>query len=41
VVDGYRLTTIDEYDLYRRAQAAGESIVARTGLPDRSKWKVV
>jgi cytosine/adenosine deaminase-related metal-dependent hydrolase len=41
VVDGYRLTTVDEHDLYRRAQAAGESIVARTGLPDRSKWKVV
>jgi len=41
VVDGYRLTTVDETDLYRRAQAAGESIVARTGLPDRSKWRVI
>jgi 5-methylthioadenosine/S-adenosylhomocysteine deaminase len=41
VVDAYRLTTVDETDLYRRAQTAGESIVARTGLPDRSKWKVV
>jgi len=41
VVDGYHLTTVDEADLYRRAQAAGESIVARTGLPNRAKWKVV
>jgi 5-methylthioadenosine/S-adenosylhomocysteine deaminase len=41
VVDGYRLITMDEQDLYRRAQAAGESIVARTGLPDRAKWKVI
>jgi 5-methylthioadenosine/S-adenosylhomocysteine deaminase len=41
VVDGYRLTTVDERDLYRRAQAAGESIVARTGLPNRAKWKAV
>ncbi len=41
VVDGYHLTTVDEIDLYRRAQAAGESIVARTGLPNRAKWKVV
>ncbi|HZQ59089.1 MAG TPA: amidohydrolase [Acidimicrobiales bacterium] len=38
VVDGYRLTTVDEHDLYRRAQAAGEAIVARSGLPDRAKW---
>jgi cytosine/adenosine deaminase-related metal-dependent hydrolase len=38
VVDDYRLTTVDEYDLYRRAQAAGEAIVARSGLPDRAKW---
>jgi 5-methylthioadenosine/S-adenosylhomocysteine deaminase len=41
VVDAYRLTTVDEFDLYRRAQAAGESIVARTGLPNRAKWPVV
>jgi len=38
VVDAYRLTTVDEHDLYRRAQAAGEAIVARSGLPDRAKW---
>lgn len=41
VVDGYRLTTVDEDDLYRRAQAAGEAIVARSGLPDRAKWRMV
>ena len=38
VVDAYRLVTIDERALYRRAQSAGEAIVARTGLPDRAKW---
>jgi cytosine/adenosine deaminase-related metal-dependent hydrolase len=38
VVDDYRLTTLDEHDLYRRAQAAGEAIVSRSGLPDRAKW---
>jgi cytosine/adenosine deaminase-related metal-dependent hydrolase len=38
VVDGYRLTTVDEHGLYRRAQTAGEAIVARSGLPDRAKW---
>jgi 5-methylthioadenosine/S-adenosylhomocysteine deaminase len=38
IVDAYRLTTVDEHALYRRAQAAGEAIVARTGLPDRAKW---
>jgi 5-methylthioadenosine/S-adenosylhomocysteine deaminase len=38
VVDAYRLTTLDEHDLYRRAQAAGEAIVARSGLPNRAKW---
>ncbi len=41
VVDAYRVTTLDELDLYRRAQTAGEAIVTRTGLPDRSKWTFV
>jgi cytosine/adenosine deaminase-related metal-dependent hydrolase len=40
VVDNYRLTTLDEHDLYARAQRAGEAIVERTGLPDRAKWPV-
>jgi cytosine/adenosine deaminase-related metal-dependent hydrolase len=38
VVDDYRLTTIDEDRLYREAQAAGERIAARSGLPDLAKW---
>jgi 5-methylthioadenosine/S-adenosylhomocysteine deaminase len=41
VVDAYRLVTVDEDALYRRAQSAGEAIVARTGLPDRAKWPTV
>ncbi|MFF2848204.1 amidohydrolase family protein [Streptomyces sp. NPDC058001] len=41
VVDNYRCTTIDEDDLLRRAQTAGEGIVARSGLPDRAKWLTV
>jgi 5-methylthioadenosine/S-adenosylhomocysteine deaminase len=41
VVDSYRLVTLDERALYRRAQSAGEAIVARTGLPDRAKWPKV
>ncbi|MFJ4772234.1 amidohydrolase family protein [Streptomyces uncialis] len=41
VVDDYRCTTIDEDDLLRRAQTAGEGIVARSGLPDRAKWPTV
>ncbi|MDZ7733240.1 MAG: amidohydrolase family protein, partial [Acidimicrobiia bacterium] len=41
VVDGGRLTTVDEATLYARAQAAGEAIVARSGLPDRAKWPTV
>ncbi|MGW6461852.1 amidohydrolase family protein [Streptomyces sp. NPDC055078] len=41
VVDDYRCTTIDEDDLLRRAQTAGEGIVARSGLPDRAKWLTI
>jgi cytosine/adenosine deaminase-related metal-dependent hydrolase len=41
VVDNYRCTTIDEDDLLRRAQVAGEGIRARSGLPDRAKWPTV
>ncbi|WP_405639827.1 amidohydrolase family protein [Streptomyces uncialis] len=41
VVDDYRCTTVDEDDLLRRAQKAGEGIVARSGLPDRAKWPTV
>ncbi|HLI15744.1 MAG TPA: amidohydrolase [Acidimicrobiales bacterium] len=41
VVDGYRLTTIDEGALYEAAQRAGEAIVRRSGLPVRRKWPVI
>jgi len=41
VVDAYRCTTIDEDDLLRRAQRAGEGIRQRSGLPDRAKWLTV
>jgi cytosine/adenosine deaminase-related metal-dependent hydrolase len=41
VVDAYRLTTIDEEDLYRRAQLAGEAITKRSGLPNKAKWPVI
>lgn len=41
VVANYRLTTVDEDDLYRRAQRAGEAITQRSGLPDKAKWPVL
>ena len=40
VVDGGRMTTLDEDRLYAEAQRAGESIVVRSGLPDKAKWPV-
>ena len=41
VVDGYRLTTVDEDALYAAAQRAGEAICRRSGLPDLAKWPVL
>ncbi len=41
VVDGYRLTTVDEDALYAAAQRAGEEICRRSGLPDLAKWPVL
>jgi cytosine/adenosine deaminase-related metal-dependent hydrolase len=41
VVDDYRCTTIDEDALWARAQDAGESITARSGLPDKAKWPLL
>jgi cytosine/adenosine deaminase-related metal-dependent hydrolase len=38
VVDNYRCTTIDEDRFYDEVQRAGESIVARSGLPNKAKW---
>jgi cytosine/adenosine deaminase-related metal-dependent hydrolase len=41
VVENYRCTTVDEDDLLRRAQRAGDGIRRRSGLPDRAKWPTV
>ena len=41
VVDDYRCTTIDEDALYAAAQAAGEAITTRSGLPNKMKWPVI
>lgn len=41
VVEDYRCTTIDQDRLWREAQAAGEAITARSGLPDQAKWPVI
>jgi cytosine/adenosine deaminase-related metal-dependent hydrolase len=41
VVESGRMTLVDEAEVYRQAQAAGEAIIARTGLPRRLKWPVV
>lgn len=38
VVDGYRMTTIDEDRLYSECQRAGEAIARRSRLVAPSKW---
>jgi cytosine/adenosine deaminase-related metal-dependent hydrolase len=38
VVDDGHCTTLDEQRLWAEAQRMGEAIVARSGLPDRSKY---
>jgi cytosine/adenosine deaminase-related metal-dependent hydrolase len=40
VIDGYRSTRLDEEALYRRAQAAGEALVARSGVPAVRRWPI-
>jgi 5-methylthioadenosine/S-adenosylhomocysteine deaminase len=40
VVEGGRMTTVDEEALYAAAQEAGEAITARSGLPDKAKFPV-
>lgn len=40
VVEDGHVTGIDEAALWRQAQAAGEAIVVRAGLPDRAKWPI-
>ncbi|MGH9211967.1 MAG: amidohydrolase family protein [Acidimicrobiales bacterium] len=41
VVDDYRCTTVDQDRLWAEAQAAGEAITGRSGLPDKAKWPVL
>jgi 5-methylthioadenosine/S-adenosylhomocysteine deaminase len=41
VVEDHRVTTIDEERLWADAQAAGEAITGRSGLPDKAKWPVL
>jgi cytosine/adenosine deaminase-related metal-dependent hydrolase len=41
LVEDYRCTTIDEDELWAQAQQMGESITARSGLPDKAKWPVI
>lgn len=38
VVEAGVMTTVDESTFYQRCQVAGESITARSGLPDKAKW---
>ncbi|MBX6388579.1 MAG: amidohydrolase family protein [Frankia sp.] len=40
VVADYHHTSIDEERLYAEAQAAGEAITARSGLPAKSRWPI-
>ena len=40
VVEGGRMTTIDEQQLYARAQSMGEAITLRSGLPDKAKYPI-
>jgi 5-methylthioadenosine/S-adenosylhomocysteine deaminase len=41
VVDHGHLTTLDEERLFAEAQRAGSDLVARSGLPDRTRWPIV
>ena len=41
VVEDGRITAFDEERFYQECQAAGEAVVARSGLPDRAKFPVI
>jgi len=41
VVEAGRITALDEERFYAECQAAGEAVVARSGLPDRAKFPVI
>jgi 5-methylthioadenosine/S-adenosylhomocysteine deaminase len=40
VVEAGRMTTVDESELYAKAQISGEAITARSGLPDKAKYPI-
>jgi 5-methylthioadenosine/S-adenosylhomocysteine deaminase len=40
VVEDFRCTLVDEDQLWADAQERGESITARSGLPDKAEWPV-
>jgi hypothetical protein len=40
VVEGGRLTTIDEGWLYREAERLAPAMIARSGLPLQRRWAV-
>jgi cytosine/adenosine deaminase-related metal-dependent hydrolase len=40
VVEDGRMTTVDESELYAKAQISGEAITARSGLPDKAKYPI-
>ena len=41
VVDHGHLTTLDEERLFAEAQRAGSDLVARSGLPNKTRWPIV
>jgi cytosine/adenosine deaminase-related metal-dependent hydrolase len=41
LVDNYRVTFVDEWELIRQAQQIGDSLVARMGISFPSRWPIV
>ena len=41
VVDDYKPTFVDEWELIQRLQTIGEEVLAKTGISFASKWPVV
>ena len=41
VVEGYKPTFVDEWELIQRLQSIGEEVLAKTGISFPSKWPVV
>ena len=40
VVEDYRMTTVDESELWAKAQEMGEAITVQSGLPDKAKYPI-